>query len=66
MKLNAVIIKDSKSKSFTGFIGQYPGVCSQANNVDQLKKNLNRNLKLYFDYVQRSDVQLESSDIFSL
>ena len=65
MTLDAIIIKDSKSKTFTGFIRQYPGVCSQANDVGQLKKNLDKNLRLYFDYVQKSDLQLNSDNIIS-
>ncbi|MGB6267921.1 MAG: hypothetical protein WBF67_02845 [Olleya sp.] len=66
MKLDAIIIKDTKTKSFTGFISQYPGVCTQANSVDQLKKNLDKNLRLYFDYVRKSDLQLNTDHITSL
>lgn len=65
MTLDVIIIKDSKSKTFTGFIRQYPGVCSQANDVGQLKKNIDKNLRLYFDYVQKSDLQLNTNDIIS-
>lgn len=65
MTLNAIIIKDLKTKSFTGFISQYPGVCTQANNVRELKTNLDRNLKLYFDYVNKSDLHLTTDQIIS-
>lgn len=66
MKLSAVIIRDADAKMFTGFVKTYPGVCSQADNVDTLLKNLNRNLKLYFDYMQKSDVVLSPDKIISL
>lgn len=48
MKIDAVVIKDKKTGLFTGFIKKYPGVCSQSDNLDTLRSNLEKYLKHWF------------------
>ena len=65
MKVDAVIIKDKKSGLYTGFVKKYPGVCSQADNVDTLLDNLNKYLKHWFKYVAKNSKITQSEDIYS-
>jgi predicted RNase H-like HicB family nuclease len=66
MKLDVVVVKNSKTNTYTAFLGDYPAVCTQADSVDQLKKNLNRNTQVFFDYIRNKELELEESEFVSL
>lgn len=64
MKLDAIIIKDNASDTYTGFIKDYPGVCAQASNIDDLKAKLDKYMKIWFDYASKN-LSIASDEVLS-
>ena len=64
MKTVPIIIKDTTSGSYTGFVKQFPGVCAQSDNVDDLVDKLNTYLKIWFDYSSKNSNMVTNGDVF--
>lgn len=64
MKLDGVIIKNTKTNTFTGFVKQYPGVCAQSKSIGDLKSKLDDYMSLYSAYANK--VVMDVDDIFTV
>ena len=63
MKTVPIIIKDTTSGTYTGFVKQFPGVCAQSDNVDNLIDKLNTYLKIWFDYSAKNNNMVVNGDV---
>lgn len=62
MKVVPVIIKDTSSGTYTGFVKQFPGVCAQADSIDNLIAKLDSYLKIWFDYSSKNSSLVPNGD----
>lgn len=59
MRLNAIIFQLGNNNSFTGFLESNPSVCAQGNSVDEVQNKLVKFSKLYFDYMSKTEYEVE-------
>lgn len=61
--LKGHIIYQGASGVYLGFIDQYPAICAQGNDVDQVKAKLQKFAKKYFDYMSNSAVEADNGEL---
>lgn len=54
MKTYTIIIQYDSSKSYFGYIYDFPAICAQADSVDDVISSLNTCAKYYFVYISKN------------
>jgi len=63
MKIQPVIVKDVKSKVYFVFIKQFPGICTQANTIEEAEIKINKYWQEYIRRWKKEQIGMDESHI---
>lgn len=66
MKIDGVIIEDSKTGQFFTFIRQFPGICAQGDSVESATIKVNQYFQKYIEKMSNQEVDMDDSQIISM
>ena len=65
MKIFGVVVKDTESGKFFGFIKQFPGICAQGDTFEQVHVKVNAYFRKFIENMDK-DVEMDESQIESI
>jgi predicted RNase H-like HicB family nuclease len=66
MKIDGVIIKDKETGQFFGFVRQFPGICAQADTVEETDRKVNVYYKAFIDRIKNEQVDMRDEEIATM
>lgn len=64
MKIDAVIINDTKAKKYFAFIRQFPGVCAQADSIAEIKIKMEKHFHAFVNRINKEEIQFNEAETF--
>ncbi|MBS1505500.1 MAG: type II toxin-antitoxin system HicB family antitoxin [Bacteroidetes bacterium] len=66
MKIDGVIIKDATTGKFFGFVRQFPGVCAQANTVNEVSEKINAYFQIFVNKLKNEEISMDENQVTSM
>lgn len=57
MKINGVVIRDTKKDKFFAFVEQFPGICAQGNTAKEATDKMNAYFQMFIERVKGKEVK---------
>lgn len=57
MKINGVIIQDTKSEKVFGFVQQFPGVCAQGDTIVEVQQKIDKYFESFIERMGKQQVE---------
>lgn len=63
MKIEGVMIRDTKANKFFAFVRQFPGVCAQGDSPQEVDSKIEKNFKAFIKKMQSEKIEFTESEI---